>query len=364
MTKIVLIEDDFLLADNTKTILEISGFSCFVANEGETGIQLIETIQPDLVICDIMLGEIDGYEILRIIRYEKGLINLPFIFLSARADLSEKRKGMNLGADDFLTKPFSSKDLIEAIQSRVEMSALKKVSTEVEIRKNATDVFLNISNHEYLTPLNGIVNFTDLMSEHIENAEMLDINELQVLIDGIRISGNRMLRITRKLLWYNQLSNGINPWKNAAKDDVDIVKLETKLFYQLKKSKPSDFHLISNHEASTLKGYDRIILEHILSELYQNIIQFANVDYRIYSEILTTDHEVILNLKNHYSGVYQMDTQAIRPFFQAHNTKDMNGTGLGLYIVNEWVKSVGGQLEVKCANNVFEVNITLAKQIK
>lgn len=364
MTKIVLIEDDFLLADNTKTILEISGFSCFVAEEGEIGIQLIEEIQPDIVICDIMLGEMDGYEILRIIRYEKGLVNLPFIFLSARADLSDKRKGMNLGADDFLTKPFTTKDLVETINSRLEISSLKKASADVEIRKNATDIFLSISNHEYLTPLNGIVNFTDLMSEHIDNSDLLDINELQVLIDGIRLSGNRMLRITRKLLWYNQLINGINPWKHAAKEQVDIVKLENKLFNQLKKSKSTDFHLIANHIALPLEGYDGIFLENILSELYQNIIQFANIDYRIYSEILTTDSELILNLKNHFLGIYEMDTQAIKPFYQAHVTKDKNGTGLGLYIVNEWVKSIGGQLEVTCTNSIFEVNITLPRVLK
>lgn len=359
MIKIVLIEDDFLLADNTKTILEISGFSCFVAEEGELGIQLIEDIEPDLVICDITLGEMDGYEILRIIRHEKGLVNLPFIFLSARADLSDKRKGMNLGADDFLTKPFSSKDLIETINSRLEISSLKKASASVEIRKNATDIFLSISNHEYLTPLNGIVNFTDLMSECIENASVLDTNELEMLIDGIRLSGNRMLRITRKLLWYNQLINGINPWKNAAKEQVDIIKLESKLFQQLKKSKPAAFHLITNHQASPLQGYDSIFIENILSELYQNIIQFANVDYRIYSEILSDGTILRLNLKNHFLGNYQMDTQAIKPFYQAHITKDMNGTGLGLYIVNEWVKSIGGNLDIICTNSIFEVNINL-----
>ncbi|MEA5261045.1 response regulator [Arcicella aquatica] len=363
MIKIVLIEDDFLLADNTKTILEISGFSCFVAEDGETGIQLIEAFQPDIVICDIMLGEMDGYEILRIIRYEKGLVNLPFIFLSARADFSDKRKGMNLGADDFITKPFTTKDLIETINSRLRISSLKKASADVEIRKNATDIFLSISNHEYLTPLNGIVNFTDLMSESIENASFLDINELQMLIDGIRLSGKRMLRITRKLLWYNQLICGINPWKNASKEEVDVIQLENKLFHQLKKSKSSEFHLITHHNASPLKGYDSIFVEDILSELYQNIIQFANVDYRIYSEILSNSSFLTLTLKNHFLGSYQMDTQAIKPFYQAHVTKDMNGTGLGLYIVNEWVKTIGGQLEVKCINSIFEVNLTLPIRI-
>jgi len=350
--KIVLIEDDLLLAENTKTILELNQFECEVAHKGQLGVELVQSFKPDLVVCDIMLDEVDGFEVLKRIRAIPEFIYLPFIFLTARADFWDKRKGMNLGADDFLTKPFMSKDLVETIHARLELSSQKKESVGLEIRKNAVDVFYHISSHEYLTPLNGIVNLSKMAIEMLQNSQ---VNDALSLIEGISISGNRILRTTRKLLWYNQLSNNNNPWRNATSGTVNILVLHHQIYDTLKKGSSMPFEFSFKSNINILYGYDEVLLEFVLTELYQNIIQYANHAHKVYIDTRLENNHLLMIIRNHYLGNYTICTNDVKPFFQAHNPKDMNGTGLGLYIIQEWVRTVHGKMEVSAQNNLFEI---------
>lgn len=126
MTKLILIEDDPFLLDNIEFILEAEQFKVFSADCGRKGIKLIEEIIPDLIISDISLPDMEGYDILKQIRRNEELFNIPFIFLSARAEHKDVRLGMNLGADDYLTKPFIAKDLVEAIKTRLYLHNKRK----------------------------------------------------------------------------------------------------------------------------------------------------------------------------------------------------------------------------------------------
>ncbi len=352
MPTIVLIEDDVLLAENTKTILELNGFVCFVAHEGQKGVDLVLAIAPDLVVCDIMLDEVDGFEVLKKIRAIPKFLYLPFIFLTARADFLDKRKGMNLGADDFLTKPFMSKDLVETIRARLALSTQKQASVGMEIRKNAVDVFYNLSSHEYLTPLNGIVNLSEIVVELLQSQQ---IEEALPLIEGIYASGQRMLRTTRKLLWYNQLSNNNNPWRNASNHVIQIIEIQKKINQHLKRSSSKHIDLAMKANIATLYGYDEHLVEQMLTELYQNIYQYADPSYKVYADVRLENEMFVLIIRNRYAGHYNMTTDDIKPFFQAHHPKDMNGAGLGLYIVKAWVQSVHGNMSVKGSNHLFEV---------
>lgn len=356
MSRIVLIEDDLLLAENTSLILSLNGFECFVANSSKDGILLIEEMIPDLVVCDIMLDSMDGFDVLRSIRQDKGFINLPFIFLSGLADITDKRKGMNLGADDFLTKPYTSKDLIETIQARIEISSAKKVNAEIETRKNAIDIFYQISTHEYLTPLNGIINFGTLLEEMIQQNDLSDAGSI---VKAIQVSGQRMLRVTRKLLWYNQLANGINPWGNTSKSNVNIGVLQNTIFDFLRNSTTTQFNFHIESTGSFLFDFDREILEQMITELLQNVIQYADPKFEINSSAILENNMFVLTIKNYYKGLYSMSTNMIKPFYQAHNSKDMNGSGLGLYIIKEWVEKKKGSLDVATNQNIFEVTLKI-----
>lgn len=133
MKKIILIEDNRDIRDTTAEILELADYKVFTAENGKKGVELVKHEKPDLIICDIMMPELDGYGVLRILSKNPDTSNIPFIFLSAKAEKSDLRKGMNLGADDYITKPFEEAELLEAVEIRLKRSEnLKKhVNTDI-----------------------------------------------------------------------------------------------------------------------------------------------------------------------------------------------------------------------------------------
>jgi DNA-binding response OmpR family regulator len=127
MKKILLIEDNDDIRNNTAEILELSNYRVIVAENGKTGVEKALEHLPDLIICDIMMPLLDGYGVLHAVHKNDNIKNTPFIFLTARTERSDFRKGMELGADDYITKPFNGTELLNAVDSRLRKNdSLKK----------------------------------------------------------------------------------------------------------------------------------------------------------------------------------------------------------------------------------------------
>ena len=120
MKKLLVIEDDVDLRTNLKELLEAEGFNVQTANDGLEGYDLILKNQFDLIICDIYMPRMDGKELLKKLQDEKAISSTSFVFLTARADMSELREGMTSGADDYLVKPFKAEELLKSINVRME----------------------------------------------------------------------------------------------------------------------------------------------------------------------------------------------------------------------------------------------------
>lgn len=124
MKKILLIEDNKDMRENTAEILQFSKYNVLTAKNGKEGVEIAQSEKPDLIICDIMMPVLDGYGVLHLLSKEPETASIPFIFLTAKADRSELRKGMEMGADDYLTKPFDDIELLNAIESRLRKNEL------------------------------------------------------------------------------------------------------------------------------------------------------------------------------------------------------------------------------------------------
>ncbi|MDC1504120.1 response regulator [Winogradskyella sp.] len=134
MKKILIIEDNEDVRENTADILKLVGYETTTAENGKIGLVKAKQLFPDVIVCDIMMPELDGYDVLKELSKNTKTACIPFIFLTAKTEKIDMRKGMNLGADDYLTKPFSEAELIEAIESRLKkFDFLKKeFSTTIE----------------------------------------------------------------------------------------------------------------------------------------------------------------------------------------------------------------------------------------
>jgi DNA-binding response OmpR family regulator len=124
MKTILLIEDDADVRDNTAEILELAHYRVLKAENGKVGVDLARKERPDLVLCDIMMPQLDGYGVLHMLGRSPETAEVPFIFLTAKAERTDVRKGMELGADDYLTKPFEESELLNAIEGRLKRSDL------------------------------------------------------------------------------------------------------------------------------------------------------------------------------------------------------------------------------------------------
>ncbi len=133
MKKILLIEDNEDIRENTAEILQLGNYEVLVAEDGKTGMEKAIQYKPDLIICDIMMPFLDGYGVLHAIHRNEELKNIPFIFLTAKTERSDFRKGMELGADDYITKPFTGTELLNAVDSRLKkMSSIKEEFSRME----------------------------------------------------------------------------------------------------------------------------------------------------------------------------------------------------------------------------------------
>jgi CRP-like cAMP-binding protein/CheY-like chemotaxis protein len=165
MTQILLIEDDTVLREVTAELLVLSKYQVIKASNGRGGIEKAKKNIPDIIVCDIMMPDIDGYTVLETLSKDTRTKYIPFIFISAKTDRKDVRKGMELGADDYLTKPFSEDELISAIESRLAKAAIVK-----DIIDNKSSA-INNNNEDEIITINDLKNFFDDKGEIFSYAE-------------------------------------------------------------------------------------------------------------------------------------------------------------------------------------------------
>lgn len=138
--QILVIEDEEYILDNIKILLESENYETITANNGKEGIQKAKLLFPDLIICDIGMYGMDGYEVLNELSKDEKTDLIPFIFLTAKVERSDLRKGMELGADDYIFKPFSSAELLKAIETRLNkyQTVVAKISSRQDAGKDSS----------------------------------------------------------------------------------------------------------------------------------------------------------------------------------------------------------------------------------
>ena len=168
--KILVIEDDPRLRENIFEILEAEGYEVDFAENGLIGIEKVEKFLPDLIISDIMMPEVNGFEVLEKLLDSPKTASIPFIFLTAKVEVDSLRRGMNLGADDYIFKPFHIEDLLNAVKRRLS----KKEIYNTKIKEMQEQIALKIP-HELRTPLVPILGYSEMIGDET------DIDEIKAM---------------------------------------------------------------------------------------------------------------------------------------------------------------------------------------
>jgi len=178
--KILIIEDDPILSNNIRTLLEEEGFSVFFALNGVDGIVKAEKILPDLIVCDIMMPGKNGFEVKNELNKNENTFDIPLIFLTAKAEIAELRKGMDLGAEDYLFKPYKAEDLLRTIKlqiqkkKRIISKIVEKKTSEISQKEKEQRIIINIGNEYKLVKyesLSAIVASSQYSNLVLENGK-------------------------------------------------------------------------------------------------------------------------------------------------------------------------------------------------
>jgi two-component system, sensor histidine kinase and response regulator len=200
--KILVIEDEDPLRKDVMEMLSYEGFQVLGAPNGEQGLNLARHHLPDVIVCDIMMpGDYKGFDVLAELRKDRVTALIPFIFLTARTDRMDQRQGMELGADDYLTKPFKIAELLAAINTRLQKRKEYVAVSEEKLESLRENITTSLP-HELRTPLNTIMGFSDMM---VSDAHTIQPDQIAEWSQLIHSAGMRLYRLIENYLTYARI---------------------------------------------------------------------------------------------------------------------------------------------------------------
>ncbi len=348
MNTILVIEDEPQIRENIEEILILSEFEALTAPNGQIGLEIAKTKLPNLIICDIMMPELDGYGVLSALRQDEITTNIPVIFLTAKAERSDFRHGMVLGADDYLTKPFTPEELLNAITTRLE----KQAAVERQSQAKLDELRINIAHslpHELNTPLNGILGMSQLL---MNNRDLIDESEEVEIAESIYTSANRLHKLTQRFLVYSNLELVIRDQKKIRhireKSDKCLTKaiindVSDKKAKELNREKDLKLELQESNVEIPEQKFIKVI-----EELIDNAFKFSlpGSEVRVISNF--SDRKFNLYVIDHGKGMTNDKIERIGAFVQFdRKSYEQQGSGLGLTIVQHIVKLYGGELIIE-----------------
>lgn len=347
MAKILVIEDEASIRENILELLEAENFEALGAANGKVGIKMAIAQIPDLILCDMMMPEIDGQGVLKALQAEPVTATIPFIFLTAKADKTDIRLGMEQGADDYITKPCTPQELLKAIAIRLEKQ--KKISRKSQ--KTLDELRSNISMslpHELRTPLNAILGFSELI---LSEYRLLEESEILEMIGHIQVSGHRLYRLIQNFLLYADLQiAATNPERieEMRNSEFSCVKslLSEKARQQAKQANRTEDLTLNLQDSSV--AIDGIRLTKILEELLDNAFKFSSEGTPISVSSLVENRTFILSVKDQGRGMTADQIAQLEAYMQFDRKHyQQAGLGLGLAIVQRLAELHGGELKIE-----------------
>lgn len=347
-TKILVVEDNESLRRDIVEMLGYEGFGVREAENGQVGVKVAQQYLPDLIICDIMMPELDGYGVLDEMQKHPVTATIPFVFLTARNDREASRRAQGMGANAFLTKPFEVGDLMAVIQAQLK----KRKAFDDIAEQSLEDLRENIITavpHELRTPLTGILGFADLL---VSDAGDMTAVEIQEMAQYVKDAATRLYRLIEKYLVYAQI-------EIIMSDPIRIAKMRQFTTANARAVIEDEFmakaqivhresDLVLNvHEHLTVKILDEH-LKKIVEELGDNAFKFSKPGTPI--EVTTTveDNHYTLSVKDQGRGMTQQQIKNIGAHMQFGRTKDeYPGIGFGLITAHQIAELHDGKLVIE-----------------
>lgn len=342
---ILLIDDSDYIIEGTASLLRFEGYTVLTANNGRDGLLLAKQHHPDLVICDVSMPEMDGYTVLRHLRDNPETATLRFMFLTARAEKSDMRMGMDIGADDYLIKPFSVEELLSAIEAQWKKNDVYQRGVE-ELKLNVTYALP----HEFRTALNQI-----LGSAHALKSSSGDCTYVNEIADDIIASAQRLLRITENFLVYAQLET-LSADRRASEqlrlfrtDEAAAIVADIAVTTAERYGRRTDVTVTQISEGISVAMSSENFYK-VINELLDNAFKFSPPGTEVRVSCQIEPEWLIVSIKDHGRGMTPAQISRIGAYMQFNRyVQEQQGVGLGLVIARRLVELHGGRFYVESA---------------
>ena len=346
---ILLIDD---LPDNLKLLgemLQTEGYEIRLVSSGEQALKIAANDKPDLILLDIMMPNMDGYEVFRQLKENTDLKDIPVIFISALNDTENIVKALQSGGMDYITKPFQSEEVLARVRTHLQLRQqsreLQEQSKQLRELNASKDKFFSIIAHDLRSPFNSIIGFSEIL---LENAVKKNYDVMEEYSEIILMSSRRAMDLLSNLMEWTRSQTGrmdFNPGK------VELVQLITgigQLFHGIAEQKSIGIILEMPESAAIYADQD--MLSTVLRNLISNAIKFTYFGGKITVSVQENPEEITVSIRD--SGV-GMKKEKLEKLFRIDSdsstlgTNKEKGTGLGLILCKEFIEKHNGKIWVE-----------------
>jgi signal transduction histidine kinase len=360
---ILVVDDDETILGSVVDILALSDYVCLTAVDGAEALQVMYRRTPDLILSDITMQTMDGYEFYRAVRSNPDWVAIPFIFLTARGQAADIRRGTSLGADHYLVKPFETEDLLTAVQARLQRMRDIQAAAQTEVEQ-MKEQLMKVFGHELRTPLTHIYGYVDMLQEDLAD---LDEEEVSTALQAIRGGSERLVKLIEDLMLVVHIDSG-------------AVEMEITRYRTRSELAPLAVEVVRDHSVDAEKRSVQIelqipdgvivfgmpaYLKDALARLINNAIKFSKPEGgRVVISGENQDGQTRIAISDNGIGIEAAkQKQLFKRFAQIDRDKmEQQGIGLGLAISSSLVRLHNGDMRVESQpdkGSVFTITLPM-----
>ena len=347
MKRILVVEDEALLREAIVEVLRASGFEVLEAEDGLAGLETARAQTPDLIVSDVKMARMSGTELLTALRDDPAIAAMPFILMTGATDKTPMRKGMRLGADDYLAKPFPLSELVEAVETRLRNHHQVRAQAEGKVAELRANLSLSLP-HELLTPLTCILGYSDMI---LEGYDALQPTQILEMVSDMQKCGQRLLRLSQNYLFYATMET-LNPDARHLQTLRSAPAAVTEGLIADAARRAADQHgrsrdlVLALADGAAAMGED--YLTKTVEELVDNAFKFSEPGTLVRVTSAADPAGFELTVRDHGRGMKPEQIAQVGAYQQFdRRIHEQQGVGLGLAIVKKLAKLHGGTIDIQ-----------------
>ena len=342
---ILVVDDNPLILNVLEGLFRAENYDVHVSANGEEALEVLDKEPVDVIICDVMMPQMDGFQLHEMVRKKQELSHIPFVFLTALGNDEAKARGYELGADGYLVKPFQPQGLLSIVRGKILRSRSIRSSNKGQYDKYRKKVIHTLS-HEFRTPLVAINTGAELL---LDQGNAIELDQSNSLLKSIQRGGRRLERLVGDFMLMQQLEAGIAEQlfeqRAVVRAARDIVKMYVSTQGSMIHGEGFELNVIDNSDGAEVRIYEPHVHD-ILARLVSNAMKFSGDERIVDIETLIQGENVVFEVRDRGMGFdVKKAEEALALFGQIDRERlEQQGSGFGLAIAQRYALVNGGDL--------------------